>query len=308
MNGHNILVDLIFIIVFPAILSAVTMLTVHMLFFVCGGGCCARWCDRSFPRQRRIFEEFWQIENAAFADEGGSVRAPPKFTLPKEKRRQMYENVLSCSTFVATATKKCDEAKLLKDKLDVDRLARNGDHNSNQMCDVESGEILEHTSETQDIVIDISVHKATCIEKHKTPPQDENETATTDKTEPATADSTDPATADSTDPATADSTATVEQSVTDNVDSLPTLEIHREQQMSCSICLAEYEQDEPVVCSKYCSHEFHKECLLVWLENNDVCPCCRQSMMTPQEMKVACKRMMPPWYNGKRLKEYFWPS
>jgi Ring finger domain len=38
------------------------------------------------------------------------------------------------------------------------------------------------------------------------------------------------------------------------------------------------ELGQVIVISKLCSHYFHRECLLVWLEKKDLCPYCRQPM------------------------------
>ena len=48
----------------------------------------------------------------------------------------------------------------------------------------------------------------------------------------------------------------------------------------CSICLGEYDEDDDLISSKTCSHRFHKECVLDWLQrpNTTECPCCRVPM------------------------------
>mmetsp|Transcript_9296 Transcript_9296/g.15317 ORF Transcript_9296/g.15317 Transcript_9296/m.15317 type:complete len:248 (+) Transcript_9296:202-945(+) len=51
----------------------------------------------------------------------------------------------------------------------------------------------------------------------------------------------------------------------------------------CSICMLEYDTGDVVVCSKYCSHVFHQDCILDWFshsniksgESNRTCPSCR---------------------------------
>jgi hypothetical protein len=47
------------------------------------------------------------------------------------------------------------------------------------------------------------------------------------------------------------------------------------------------EEGETVIASKYCPHLFHKECILVWLEKHDMCPCCRTNMVTSTDMNKA---------------------
>jgi len=63
-----------------------------------------------------------------------------------------------------------------------------------------------------------------------------------------------------------------------------------EQHPACAICLGEYKEDDLILSSSHCSHIFHKECLLVWLENKEFCPYCRQCMLTPEEIKLAYDR------------------
>lgn len=42
-----------------------------------------------------------------------------------------------------------------------------------------------------------------------------------------------------------------------------------------------------MVSSKYCMHLFHKDCILEWLENHDICPCCRVDMVTDGDVSKA---------------------
>ena len=50
----------------------------------------------------------------------------------------------------------------------------------------------------------------------------------------------------------------------------------------CSICLADFDGDDAVLQSKTCSHQFHQQCILDWLErnHNTDCPCCRVAMIS----------------------------
>jgi hypothetical protein len=50
---------------------------------------------------------------------------------------------------------------------------------------------------------------------------------------------------------------------------------------TCSICLAEYEPEDDVLRSQTCPHEFHRECVLDWLQRPSCteCPCCRAAMV-----------------------------
>ena len=54
----------------------------------------------------------------------------------------------------------------------------------------------------------------------------------------------------------------------------------------CSICLADFDSDDAVLQSKTCSHQFHQQCILEWLEriHNTDCPCCRVAMVSEDEI------------------------
>jgi Ring finger domain len=56
---------------------------------------------------------------------------------------------------------------------------------------------------------------------------------------------------------------------------------------SCAICLDEFLNGELINISKGCQHLFHKECLLGWLDQHDICPCCRSVMVTENDWKGA---------------------
>lgn len=53
---------------------------------------------------------------------------------------------------------------------------------------------------------------------------------------------------------------------------------------TCSICLDKFTEGEDVIISE-CSHVFHRECVLEWLQKKDGCPMCRQSMWDEDEYK-----------------------
>jgi len=55
---------------------------------------------------------------------------------------------------------------------------------------------------------------------------------------------------------------------------------------ACSICLEPYDEGDFIIESKHCPHKFHKTCILLWLEKNDACPCCRKNMITEEEVKA----------------------
>lgn len=60
----------------------------------------------------------------------------------------------------------------------------------------------------------------------------------------------------------------------------------------CAICLDGYEEGEVLISSKYCSHLFHKDCILEWLDKHDVCPCCRVDMVTDSEVNKAARELV----------------
>jgi hypothetical protein len=55
----------------------------------------------------------------------------------------------------------------------------------------------------------------------------------------------------------------------------------------CAICLDSFIDGEQINQTSECPHFFHKDCLLGWLDQHDVCPCCRRVMVTEQEWKRA---------------------
>jgi len=48
---------------------------------------------------------------------------------------------------------------------------------------------------------------------------------------------------------------------------------------SCPIFLDAWDEGDIIIESKRCSHQFHKSCILLWLEKNDQCTCCRAQMV-----------------------------
>lgn len=62
----------------------------------------------------------------------------------------------------------------------------------------------------------------------------------------------------------------------------------------CSICLDDYDEGDTIVKSKYCTHYFHRECITQWLEREKSdykCPCCRNHMVTTDELREAASRI-----------------
>ena len=61
----------------------------------------------------------------------------------------------------------------------------------------------------------------------------------------------------------------------------------------CSICLCEYEADDAVFVPTTCSHQFHHDCILDWLQlpGRTECPCCRVSMVEEDAVWKEVKRL-----------------
>jgi hypothetical protein len=66
-----------------------------------------------------------------------------------------------------------------------------------------------------------------------------------------------------------------------------------EEEPVCTICLTEYEPDDVCFTSSVCSHEFHRTCILEWLERraNTECPCCRTSLVSDGQVWEAVQEM-----------------
>mmetsp|Transcript_3424 Transcript_3424/g.5073 ORF Transcript_3424/g.5073 Transcript_3424/m.5073 type:complete len:323 (-) Transcript_3424:92-1060(-) len=72
----------------------------------------------------------------------------------------------------------------------------------------------------------------------------------------------------------------------------------------CAICLCAYDDDDTVMFSKYCTHCFHKECILEWLQNNDVCPCCRCPTVTTMEVNSVASHILGKTTVSEAMKLY----
>ena len=46
----------------------------------------------------------------------------------------------------------------------------------------------------------------------------------------------------------------------------------------CAICLNEFKENDRVKMFSCEQHIFHKDCILKWLNNNDICPLCKKSI------------------------------
>lgn len=75
-----------------------------------------------------------------------------------------------------------------------------------------------------------------------------------------------------------------------------------EEEPVCSICLVEYEPTDSVFRSKSCPHMFHGDCLFSWLErrNNTECPCCREPLVSDDDIWDVVQRMRKEQRNKLR--------
>ena len=62
--------------------------------------------------------------------------------------------------------------------------------------------------------------------------------------------------------------------------------------VTCAICLCEYEENELVVSGTSCRHLFHKSCAFEWMSKHDHCPYCRKEMMTASEMRTTALELL----------------
>ncbi|XP_010538052.1 PREDICTED: E3 ubiquitin-protein ligase SGR9, amyloplastic-like [Tarenaya hassleriana] len=58
-------------------------------------------------------------------------------------------------------------------------------------------------------------------------------------------------------------------------------EAEERKKMDCSICLEGLLSDQKVCMDIPCSHVFHRDCILEWLQDHESCPLCRRSVNNP---------------------------
>ena len=47
---------------------------------------------------------------------------------------------------------------------------------------------------------------------------------------------------------------------------------------SCSICLEEYIENEVLLKVNKCNHVYHKNCIMKWMDESEICPLCRETI------------------------------
>lgn len=55
----------------------------------------------------------------------------------------------------------------------------------------------------------------------------------------------------------------------------------------CIICQFGFEEDEDIKLMPNCTHSYHVQCIDVWLQDNDVCPTCKVSILTQDATTVT---------------------
>lgn len=74
--------------------------------------------------------------------------------------------------------------------------------------------------------------------------------------------------------------------------------------ITCVICLAEYEKGDETCTGQHCVHRYHTNCLYQWLEQHTRCPVCRDEIVTDAEFQVAASKLM----DRKRFNELIAPK
>ena len=58
-------------------------------------------------------------------------------------------------------------------------------------------------------------------------------------------------------------------------------------EVTCAICLDDFDEGDLLNSQTKCPHRFHKDCLIMWLEHHDICPICRRVMVTGSDWREA---------------------
>jgi len=75
----------------------------------------------------------------------------------------------------------------------------------------------------------------------------------------------------------------------------------------CSICLGDYNDDGPdqILQSQTCPHQFHRDCILDWLERqeNTECPCCRVPMVEDDDVWKVVQKIRKERRKSSKLRK-----
>jgi len=83
------------------------------------------------------------------------------------------------------------------------------------------------------------------------------------------------------------------QTIQENTKEVSAPDDASEEEPVCSICLNEYEPTDDCFTSSVCSHQFHRACILEWLQRraNTECPCCRTPLVTDEQVWETVQEM-----------------
>ncbi|KAL6008356.1 hypothetical protein ACLOJK_033865 [Asimina triloba] len=68
---------------------------------------------------------------------------------------------------------------------------------------------------------------------------------------------------------------------------------HGNDRPECTVCLAEFSDDDELRMLTGCSHVFHLECIDLWLQTHTTCPICRRDLGHGNNKKVEVVIQMP---------------
>uniref|UniRef100_A0A7N0TQZ4 RING-type domain-containing protein n=1 Tax=Kalanchoe fedtschenkoi TaxID=63787 RepID=A0A7N0TQZ4_KALFE len=68
----------------------------------------------------------------------------------------------------------------------------------------------------------------------------------------------------------------------------------------CTVCLADYHEEDTLRILPFCGHSFHVTCIDIWLYQHSTCPICRVSMRENADKK----RLMQPMFSSAIRSHY----
>lgn len=81
------------------------------------------------------------------------------------------------------------------------------------------------------------------------------------------------------------------------IEKLPVYKLEKDLNDSCPVCKDELKKGEEAM-KLPCNHEFHKECLMPWLERANTCPICRKELETDDQDYEKRKKESNQGNNG----------